>query len=343
MKEFWIFDFGFSIGSSKSGKVFCPALCALLVALSFPVEAQQGKKVPLIGYLSGSSFSTAKLNVDAFRQGLRELGYAEGKNILIEYRWAEAKFDRLPALAAELVSLKPDAIVTTGTQATLAMKQVTGTIPIVVGGAGDLVGTGLVASLARPGGNVTGSTNIDPDLSAKRLELLKETIPKLSRVAILYYGGPGGDEDELQETQATAKNSKVHVQPYRVQDPSDFERAYAAMTKERADALIIFHGNFTSFHRRRLVDLAAKNRLPTMCGHPAWSEDGGLISYGHDRHHQYRRAAYFVDKILKGAKPADLPVEQPMKFELVINLKTAKQIGLTVPPNVLARADKVIR
>jgi ABC-type uncharacterized transport system substrate-binding protein len=324
-------------------KISCLALIAMLFALCGSVDAQQTGKVPLIGYLGGSSFSIGKSNINAFRQGLRELYYVEGKNILLEYRWADAKFDRLPALAAELVSLKADVIVTTGTQPTIAVKQATSRIPIVVASAGDLVGTGLVASLARPGGNVTGSTNIDPDLSAKRLELLKETIPKLSRVAILYYGGPGGDEDELQETRAAAKSQKVQVQSYRVQNPSEFEQAYASMTKERADALIIFHGNFTSFHRRQLVDLAAKRRLPTMCGQPAWSEVGGLISYGHDRHHQYRRAAYFVDKILKGAKPADLPVEQPMKFELVFNLKTAKQIGLTIPPNVLARADKVIR
>ena len=323
--------------------IFVLTPCAMLFALCSLADAQQAKQVPLIGYLAGSSISVGKLNVDAFREGFRELGYIEGKNIILEYRWAEAKFDRLPALAAELVGLKADVIVTAGTRPTVAAKQATSTLPIVVASAGDLVGAGLVGSLARPGGNVTGLTNIDPDLSAKRLELLKETIPPLSRVAILYYGGPGGDEDELQETQAAAKRSQVQVQAHRVQHPSEFERAYTAMTNERSEALIIFHGNFTSFHRRQIVELAAKNRLPTMCGHPAWSTDGGLISYGHNRPHQYRRAAYFVDKILKGAKPADLPVEQPTKFELVINLKTAKQIGLTIPPNVLARADRVIR
>ena len=322
---------------------FCLALCALLFAFCQSTEAQQPKRVSLVGYLAGSSISIQKRNVEAFRQGLRELGYIEGKNILLEYRWAEAKFDRLPALAAELVGLKADVIVTAGTRPTVAAKQATSTLPIVVASAGDLVGAGLVASLARPGGNVTGLTNIDPDLSAKRLELLKETIPPLSRVAILYYGGPGGDEDELQETQAAAKRSQVQLRSHRVQNPSEFDRAYVAMTKERSEALIIFHGNFTSFHRRQLVELAAKNGLPTMCGHPAWSTDGGLISYGHNRPYQYRRAATFVDKILKGAKPADLPVEQPTKFELVINLKTAKQIGLTIPANVLARADRVIR
>jgi putative tryptophan/tyrosine transport system substrate-binding protein len=314
-----------------------------LLAVAVIAEAQQPRKTSRIGLLSGSGPATNPAVLEAFRQGLRELGYVEGGNILLEYRWADGKLDRLPGLAVELVGLRADVIVTVGTQATLAARQASNTIPIVAAGAGDLVGSGLVESLARPGGNVTGSTNIDPDLSAKRLELLKETFPKLSRVAIPYHGGPGGDEDELQESQAAAKKLKVQVQSYRVQNPTEFERAYAAITKERTDALIIFHGNFTSFHRRQLIELAGKNRLPTMCGQPSWSEDGGLISYGHDRRHQYRRAAYFVDKILKGTKPADLPVEQPMKFELVINLKTAKQIGLTIPPNVLVRADKVIK
>lgn len=237
------------------------------------------------------------------------MGYVEGQNIVAEYRWAEGKADRLPILAADLVRLRADVIVTQGTQATLAAKQATNTTPIVVGGAGDLVVEGLVASLARPGGNVTGSTNIDSDLSAKRLELLKEISPKLSRVAVLYYGGPGGDQGELRETQAAARLLGVQIQTLQVQDPNQFQNAYAAMTRDHADALIIFHGSFTGFHRRQLVELAAKNRLPTMSGQAVWSEDGALISYGHDRRDQWRRAAYFVDKILKGAKPADLPVE----------------------------------
>jgi putative ABC transport system substrate-binding protein len=313
-----------------------------LVTASF-AEAQQATKLPRIGFLGSGSPSTHKVLLDAFRQGLRELGYIEGQTIAIEYRYAEGKEERFADLAAELVRLRLDVIVTVGTLATLAVKQASSTIPIVVGGAGDLVGAGLVASLARPGGNVTGSTNIDPDLSAKRLELLKESFPKLSRVAVLYRGGSGGDDDELKETQAAARTLKIQVQPLAVKDPSQFSGAYAAMKKERAAALIIFHGSFTSFHRTLLVELAAKNRLPTMCGEPAWSDAGCLISYGHDRSHQYRRAAFFVDKILKGAKPGDLPVEQPMKFELVINLKAAKQIGLTIPPNVLVRADKVIK
>jgi putative ABC transport system substrate-binding protein len=233
--------------------------------------------------------------------------------------------------------------VTQGTQAVVAAKQATSTIPIVAGGAGDLVGEGVVASLARPGGNVTGFTNIDPDLSAKRLQFLKEIFPRLSRVAVLYHGGPGGDQDEFRETQTAARISGVQIQALHMLEPDQFQRAYAAMTKERADALIIFHGSFTAFHRRALLDFAARIRIPTMCGTPEWSEAGCVISYGHDRLNQWRRAARLVDKILKGAKPADIPVEQPTKFELVINLKTAKQLGITIPQSLLYRADKVIK
>ena len=277
------------------------------------------------------------------RQGLRELGYIEGQNILIEYRWAEGKDDRYATLAAELVSLGVDLIITQGTQATLAARQATSTIPIIVGGAGDLVGEGLVASLARPGGNVTGFTNIDPDLSAKRLQLLGEALPKISRVAVLYHGGPGGDQEELRETQQAAKKLAVRIQPSHVLEPDQFQQAYATMTNERADGLILFSGNFTSFHRKTLLGLADKIRIPTMCANEQWSADGALMSYGHDPLDQWRRAGVYVDKILKGTKPADLPVQQPMKFELVINLKTAKQIGVTIPPSVLARADRVIK
>jgi putative tryptophan/tyrosine transport system substrate-binding protein len=205
------------------------------------------------------------------------------------------------------------------------------------------VGEGLVASLARPGGNVTGFTNIDPDLSAKRLEFLREAFPKISRVAVLYHGGPGGDQEELRETQAAAKKLGVDIQALHVLEPEQFELAYAAMTKERAQALIIFSGSFTNAHRRVLLDLAAKIRIPTMCANPIWAEAGGLISYGHDGRDQWRRAAGYVDKVLKGTKPADLPVQQPMRIELVVNLKTAKEIGVAIPPNVLARADRVIR
>jgi putative ABC transport system substrate-binding protein len=318
-------------------------LAIIILASVQLAEAQPAKKVFRIGLLSSNRPSPMPSTIEVFRQGLRELGYAEGQNILFEYRFAEGKAERYAIFAAEIVSLGVDVIVTQGTAATVAAKQATNTIPIVVGGAGDLVGEGLVASLARPGGNVTGFTNVDPDLSAKRLQLLRETFSKASRVAVLYHGGPGGDQDELRETQIAAKKLGVQIQALHVLEPDQFQRAYAAMTKERAQALIIFSGSFTNSHRRELLDLAAKIRIPTMCGNPEWSEAGALISYGHDRRDQWRRAAVYVDKILKGTKPADLPVQQPMKFELVINLKTAKQIGVTIPPEVLARADRVIK
>ena len=324
-------------------KLFSVLLIVVVVVVGGVAEAQQTKKVPRIGLLSGLRPSPMPLNIEAFRQGLRELGYVEGQNISVEYRFAEGKEERYAILAAELVNLGVAVIVTVGTQAAIAAKQATNTIPIVVGGGGDLVGEGLVANLGRPGGNVTGFTNVDPDLSAKRLQLLRETLPKVSRVAVLYHGGPGGDQEELRETQTTAKSLGVQIQPLQVLEPDQFQRAYTAMTKERAQALIIFSGTFTAFHRRALLELAAKIRIPTMCGNPEWSEAGGLISYGSDRRDQFRRVATYVDKILKGTKPADLPVQQPMKYELVINVKTAKEIGVTIPPNVLARADRVIK
>ncbi len=319
------------------------AFCSILLAFSVPAAAQQTKKMFRIGLLSSNRSSPMPPTIEVFRQGLRELGYVEGKNILFEYRFTEGKEERYAIFAAELVSLAVDIIVTQGTAATVAAKQATNTIPIIVGGAGDLVGEGLVASLARPGGNVTGFTNIDPDLSAKRVQLLKEIFPKLARVAVIYHGGPGGDQEELRETHTAAKTLGVQIQPLHVLEPDQFQSAYATMTKERAQALIIFSGSFTNPHRRELLDRAAKVRIPTISGNLEWSEAGGLISYGHDRRDQWRRAATYVDKILKGTKPADLPVQQPMKFELVINLKTAKQLGVTVPPQVLARADRIIR
>ena len=316
-----------------------------LVATPLPAEAQPPKQIPRIGMLRVDAPSDPRGQglTEAFRQGLRELGYVEGKNITIDYRHAEGKLDRLPGLVAELVGLRPTVIVTQGTPATLAAKRATSTIPIVVGGAGDLVGAGLVASLARPGGNITGSTNLDPELSAKRLALLKEVLPKLSRVAVLYHGGPGGDPEELRETETAARGSGICVQSVQVTDPSQFETAYVSMATERAEALIIFHGSFTLSHRKPLLELATKQRLPTMGGEASWSEGGGLISYGYDRLHQWRRAATFVDKILKGAKPADLPVEQPIKFELVINLKTARALGVPLPAHLLTEADRVIK
>ena len=326
----------------KIGPVTLCLVTIIVASLHF-AEAQQPKKNFRIGLLSGLRSSPLPPTTEAFRQGLRELGYLEGQNIKIDYRWAEGNDDRFASLAAELVSLNVDVLVTQGARATIAAKQATSSIPIVVGSAGDLVGEGLVNSLARPGGNVTGFTNIEPDLSAKRLELLKELLPHVSRMAVLYHGGPGGDHDELRETRTAAKKLAVQIQPLLVLEPDQFQAAYAAMVKERAQALIIFQTVFTSVHRKELLKLAAEIRMPTMCVSQAWPEDGGLVSYGPDLRDQWRRAATYVDKILKGAKPADLPVQQPTKFELVINLKSAKQLGVTISSNVLARANKVIR
>jgi putative ABC transport system substrate-binding protein len=318
-------------------------LIGFIVGTIHLAEAQHLKKLPRIGWLSGGDSTSSRSQVEGFRQGLRELGYVEGQNILLDYRWAEGKSDRYPVLVGELVHLGADVIVTWGTQATLAAKRATNTIPIVAGGSGDLVGEGLVASLARPGGNVTGLTNIDPDLSAKRLQLLRETFPRVARVAVLYHGGPGGDQQELSETQTAAEALRIQIQSLQVKEPSEFWNAYVTMAKERAEALVILHGSFTAFHRKELIELAFKHRLPTMCASPIWATDGGLISYSRDRQDQFRLVATYVDRILAGTKPAELPVQQPTKFELVINLKAAKQIGLNIPPNVLARADKVIK
>jgi ABC-type uncharacterized transport system substrate-binding protein len=324
-------------------KITVVALCALLFALSLPVQAQQATKVYRIGFLRGSSASAAKRQIDAFREGLRELGYVESKNFIFEARYAEGKVDRLPELASELVRLKVDVILVSGTEATAAAKQATSTIPIVVGSAGDLVGAGLVASLARPGGNITGSTRMSPELSRKRFEILKEAVPKISRVSVILSTTTLLDKDELKEMESEASRLAVKLRPIDVRDRKEFQGAFAAMVRERADALVILQGAFANAYRTELTELAVNNRLPSMCETEAWTKDGCLISYGPDDAYPYRRAAIFVDKILKGAKPADLPVEQPMKFELVINLKTAKQIGLTIPPSVLYRADKLIR
>jgi len=319
-------------------------LTAVLLTATPPAQAQQPTKIFRIGMLVTGSASTHKNRIDAFRQGLRELGYVEGKNVVLEYRYGEGKRERYVELATEMVRLKPDVIVVGGTGFTAAAKQATSTIPIVVGGAGDLVGTGLVASLARPGGNVTGSTDISPDLSGKRLELLKEAIPKARRVAVLWHEVAGStDADEIKQTEIAARAFGINLQVVPVQAPDRFQDAFAAIKKGNADALVIVQGSFTIFHSKQLLELAAKNRLPTMCEGSNVIEAGCLISYGPDQTYGWHRAATFVDKILKGRTPADLPVEQPMKFELIINLKTAKQIGLTIPPNLLARADRVIR
>jgi len=325
-----------------SGKIIV-WLVATTAFLTTVAQAQQPGKVPLIGFLRSGSPLTHGSQNEAFVQGLRELGYVEGKNILIEYRYAEGNGRRWPELAGELVRHKVDVIVVGGIGFTKAARQATSTIPIVAT-AGDLVRAGLVSSLRKPGGNVTGSTEISPDLSGKRLELLKEVVPKASRVAVLWYPTVGlTDDDEVKETQAAARQLGVKVQAVEVRAADEFEKAYAAISKQPANAIIIIQGSFTLFHRRDLVELAVKNRLPSFCESARFADEGCLVSYGADVLYLYRRAAVFVDKILKGTKPADLPVEQPTKFELVINLKTAKQNGLTIPPNVLAKADRVIR
>ena len=318
-------------------------LTVLLLAYAVSAEAQQPKKVPRIGFLSAVSPSTISARLDAFRQGLRELGYVEGKNIVIEYRYAERKVDRLPALAAELVHLKVDVIVTSASQETRAAKEATNTIPIVMINEGDPVATGFVASLARPGGNITGLSTLSPELSGKRLELLKEIIPKLSRVAVLGSSTNPGNTDTLRELETAAQELKIKLQYLDVLKLNDIETAFRAAGKERADAVIVLSNSMLTSQRRQIIDLAVKSRLPASYARPEFVESGGLMTYGVSLIDNSRRAASYVDKILKGANPADLPVEQPKKFELIVNLKAAKQIGLTIPPNALARADRVIR
>ncbi len=284
--------------------------------------------------------------LEAFRQGLRERGYVEGQNIVIEYRSADGKIERFARLATELVRLKVDLIVAGNTPMARAAQQATTTIPIVAGAMGDPVGDGLVASLSRPGGNITGLTFLGPELVPKRLGLLKEAIPRISRVAALWHPGAFGErttQDMLKETDAAARSLGVHLQLVEVRGPNELDRAFSTMTKERGEALMMFPSTMLFNERRRIVDLAAKSRLPAMYPARQFVELGGLISYGASLTDLTRRAAIYVDKILKGAKPADLPVEQPSKFELVINLKTAKALGLTIPPSLLGRADEVIQ
>jgi ABC-type uncharacterized transport system substrate-binding protein len=318
-------------------------IAVVLLAVGLSAEAQQPTKVPRIGFLSGQSLSTISTRIEAFRQGLRELGYVEGKNIVIELRYAEGKLDRLPALAAELVRLKVDVIVTSGLGSTRPANEATNTIPIVMTQDPDPVGNGFVASLARPGRNITGLSTLSPELSGKRLELLKEIVPKLSRVAVLGTSTNASAAQELRETELAAGALAVKVQYLDVRGPKDIEAAFRAAGKERADAVIVLGGPVLASQRTQIVDLVVQSRLPAIYQNRRIVEVGGLMSYGVNYTDLDRRAATYVDKILKGAKPADLPVEQPTKFELVINLKTAKQIGLTIPPNVLARADKVIK
>jgi len=318
-------------------------ICVVRSAHSFDAQAQQPIKIPLIGSLSGSSASTSPARHEAFRQGLRDLGYVEGKNIVIEQRWADGKFDRLPALVAELVRLKADIIVTGGPQATRPAKQATSTIPIVMAQDPDPVGNRFVASLAQPGGNITGLSTLAPEISGKQLELLKEIVPRLSHVAVFGTSINSGNAQNLREVELTAKAFGVKLQYLDVLSPKDIETAFRAASKGRADAVLMLPGSVLVLQRAQLTDLAAKNRLPAIYPQADYMEAGGLMYYGANTADLFRRAATYVDKILKGAKPAELPVEQPTKFEFIINLKAAQKIGLTIPPNVLARADKVIR
>jgi ABC-type uncharacterized transport system substrate-binding protein len=315
-------------------------LFVVLLAIAVIAEAQQPKKVPRIGYLT---LTSSPRGPEAFLQGLRELGYIEGQNIVIEYRNAAGRAERLSDLAAELVRLNVDVIVAGASQSALAAKQATRTIAVVFHGVGDPVAQALVASLARPGGNITGLASLSPEVGGKRLELLKEAVPTASRVAVVWNPTNSSNSLQVKEIRTAAQTLALRIQLLEVSKPDDIERAFTAVPREGADALLVFADPFLSSQRSRIFDLATKNRLPAMYGQSDPVEAGGLMSYAPSFREFGRRAAYYVDKILKGAKPADLPVEQPTKFELVINLKAAKQIGLTIPPNVLARADRVIK
>jgi putative ABC transport system substrate-binding protein len=327
-----------------SGKIFIWLLTTALLSSALPSEAQQVKKVRRIAVLSASYTSSSSSNVRAFRQALRELGYIEGKDIDIEHRNAEGKPERLSELAAELVRLKVDVIVTVDAQGTQVSGKATQTIPIVMTQIGDAVGAGIVASLARPGGNITGLTQMQPEISGKRLDLLKESFPKVSRVTVLHDPTSRSNLLGLKEIQTAAHSLGLIVQPREVRGPEDVDGAFSVMARDRGDALMTIRNPLVGgIHQKRIVELAAKRRVPAMYDGRDFVEVGGLMSYAANFAEMWRRAATYVDKLLKGAKAADLPVEQPTKFEFVINLKTAEQISLTIPPNVLARADRVIR
>jgi putative ABC transport system substrate-binding protein len=323
--------------------VFYVVLCAMLFALCSVAEAQQPKKVPHVGYLTVSSLSSNASRNEAFRQGMRELGYVEGKNIVIEWRSGEGKVERKGELVAELVRQRVDVIVTSGPTMTRATQQATATIPIVMAFDPDPVGNGFIASLARPGRNITGLSSLSPELSGKQLELLKEIVPQLSRVAVLGTSAEPGNAQTLREIELAAEAFGVKLQYLEIADSRDIGPAFRAANKEHAGAMLVLQTPFFNPKRKQIAELALQNRLPAIYPQSEWVDDGGLMSYGVSFDALYQRAATYVDKILKGTKPADLPVEQPTKFEFLINLKAAKQIGLTIPPDVLARADKVIR
>jgi putative ABC transport system substrate-binding protein len=325
-------------------KIILFGLCFLFLAPCSAVDAQQPAKVYRIGLLSARSSSIDSTRAEAFRQGLRELGYVEGKNIVIDYRYAEGKFEILPDLAAELVRLKVDVILALGVPPTRAAKQVTTTIPIVMAGGSDPVRTGLITSFARPGGNVTGLSDLNVDLITKRLELLKEVVPKTSHVAVLLNPANPTNPIQLKETQSASPALGVTLLVMEIKEAKEFEPAFTTITQGCADALLVFSDPMFGFHQKRIANLAVKSRLPAMHNNRYYVEAGGLMSYGAaNPDDTLRRSAIYVDKILKGANPGELPVERSTKLELVLNLKTANQIGVTIPPNVLARADKVIK
>jgi putative ABC transport system substrate-binding protein len=349
-KAFWVrfSDFASDNLKSKIQNRKLAGIAALVVTLAMVgvVAAQQPKKIPRIGYLSLLDPARESARAEGIRLALRERGYIEGQNIAIEYRYAEGKLDRSSELAAEMVRLKVDLIVVAGGDTIIrAVTNATKTIPIVMGGGGiDPVEAGLVESLARPGGNVTGLTNLSGDLGGKRLELLKEAVPQLARVAVLYDPAIAASVREVKEVLPVAARALgLTIQPWEVRAADDIERVFAAISKQRPDGLYVSAGPQMRTKEKQIVGFALKSRLPSMCAQRQIVDAGGLMSYGADQGDSYRRVAYFVDRILKGAKPADLPVEQPTKFELVINLKTAKQIGLTIPQSLLYRADKVIK
>jgi putative ABC transport system substrate-binding protein len=344
-KIFWIESFS---GNNLKSKIENPkwlglSAIAFVLVVAAGAQAQQPARIPCIGYLTNESLSATSARDKTFRQGLSELGYVEGKNLVIEWRSAEGKLDRVPARAAELVRLKVAVIVTAAPPPTLAAKGATATIPIVMAFDDDPVGSGFVASLARPGGNITGLATLSPETGGKQLELLKEIVPKLSRVAVFGTSTVPQHAQMIKEIELAAKALGVKLQYLDLHNPKDIETAFRAVTKGRADAVLVQPGPIFNSNRPRIAKLAVVSRLPAIYSHSQYVVDGGLMTYGVSITDLYRRAATYVDKILKGAKPAQLPVEQPTKFEMVINLKAAKQIGLNIPPNVLARADRVIR
>ena len=315
----------------------------MLLTFSLSAEAQQPTKIPRIGYVGAGSLKTAGHHAEAFVQGLRELGYVDGQNIVIEYRWAEGKLERLPGFVAEFVQAKVEVIISSATPAIRVAKEQTSTIPIVMAGVTDPVGVGFVASLARPGGNITGLTHLSPDLSGKRLELLKEVLPRLLRVGVLWNPNQPGQPTAFKDTQVAAQALKVALLSMEARNQKEIEKVLSGVGKERPQALFELPDPLVFLNRGLIVEFAAKHRLPAMYSFREYVDAGGLMSYGTSFSDLFRRAATYVDKILKGRSPADLPVEQPMKFEFIVNLKAAKQIGLTIPPNVLVRADRVIR